>query len=78
LSSAVSSNPEESRERWRESNTLIARSITCDPLPYERIAQALVENPPVKYFKSRHRGSVAVNLTRNRMETRMNTRNFAQ
>ena len=55
----------------------IATSITSDPPPYERIAQVLAENPHVKYFKSRHRGSVAVNLTRNRMETRIHTRNFA-
>ena len=49
----------------------VGTSITSDPPPYDAIAQVLPENPHVKYFESRHRGYVSVDLTRKRMETRM-------
>jgi alkaline phosphatase D len=49
----------------------VGTSITSDPPPYDVIASALPENPHVKYFESRHRGYVGVDLTRARMETRM-------
>jgi alkaline phosphatase D len=48
----------------------VGTSITSDPPPYELIAAVLPENPHVKYFESRHRGYVSVDVTRDRMETR--------
>jgi alkaline phosphatase D len=48
----------------------VGTSITSDPPPYDAIAQVLPE-PHVRYFESRHRGYVSVDLTRDRMETRM-------
>jgi alkaline phosphatase D len=49
----------------------VGTSITSDPPPRERILAALPENPHVRFFESRHRGYVAVDLIRDRMETRM-------
>jgi alkaline phosphatase D len=49
----------------------VGSSITSDPPPREQILAFLPENPHVRYFESRHRGYVAVDLTRDRMETRM-------
>jgi alkaline phosphatase D len=49
----------------------VGTSITSDPPPPERILAALPDNPHVRFFESRHRGYVAVDLTRDRMETRM-------
>jgi alkaline phosphatase D len=48
----------------------VTTSITSEPPPYELFQQLLPENPHVRYFESRHRGYVAVDLTRDRMETR--------
>jgi len=48
----------------------VGTSITSDPPPYELIAAVLPENPHVKYFESRQRGYVSVDLMRDRMETR--------
>ena len=49
----------------------VGTSITSDAPPYDLIAQILPENPHVCYFESRHRGYVSVDLSRQRMETRM-------
>jgi alkaline phosphatase D len=49
----------------------VGTSITSDPPPYELIAQTLPENPHVRFFESRHRGYVAIDLLHDRMETRM-------
>lgn len=51
----------------------VGTSISSDPPPYELIAAVLPENPHVKYFESRHRGYVSVDLSRDRMETRFQT-----
>jgi alkaline phosphatase D len=49
----------------------VGTSITSDPPPYGLIAELLPENPHVRYFESRHRGYVAVDLDRERMRVRM-------
>jgi alkaline phosphatase D len=49
----------------------VATSITSEGPPDERFLQLLPENPHVRYFESRHRGYVAVDLTQERMEARM-------
>jgi alkaline phosphatase D len=49
----------------------VGTSITSEPPPYDLIVAALPENPHVRYFESRHRGYVAVDLSRDRMETRL-------
>ena len=49
----------------------VGTSITSDPPPYELIMGALPENPHVRYFESRYRGYVAVDVFRERMETRL-------
>jgi alkaline phosphatase D len=49
----------------------VGTSITSDPPPRERILAVLPENPHVRFFESRYRGYVAIDLTRDRMETRM-------
>ena len=36
-----------------------------------RLGEALPENPHVRYFESRYRGYVAVDVTRDRMELRL-------
>jgi alkaline phosphatase D len=48
----------------------VGTSITSDGPPYERFLELLPENPHVRFFDSRRRGYVAVDLTRERMETR--------
>ena len=48
----------------------VGTSITSDPPPYDLIMRVLPENPHVRYFESRHRGYVTVDLLRDRMETR--------
>jgi alkaline phosphatase D len=49
----------------------VGTSITSDPPPRDLIMAALPENPHVRYFESRYRGYVAVDLFRDRMETRL-------
>ena len=49
----------------------VGTSITSEPPPYELFQQLIPENPHVRYFESRHRGYVAVDLDRDRMETRL-------
>jgi len=48
----------------------VGTSITANPPPYEAFAAVLPENPHVKYFESRHRGYVSVDLTPQQMQTR--------
>ena len=48
----------------------VGTSITSDPPPHGLIAELLPENPHVRYFESRHRGYVAVDLNRDRMQAR--------
>jgi alkaline phosphatase D len=48
----------------------VGTSITSDGPPYERLRAVLPENPHVRYFESRRRGYVAVDLWRDRMDTR--------
>lgn len=48
----------------------VGTSITSDGPPYQRFVEMLSENPHVRYFDSRQRGYVAVDLTPERMETR--------
>ncbi|HXE67840.1 MAG TPA: alkaline phosphatase D family protein [Hyphomicrobiaceae bacterium] len=48
----------------------VGTSITSDPPPYGLIAELLPENPHVRYFESRHRGYVVVDLERARMQVR--------
>jgi len=50
---------------------LVGTSITSDPPPYGLIAKVLPENPHVRYFESRHRGYVTVDLTHQRMAARL-------
>jgi alkaline phosphatase D len=45
----------------------VGTSITSDPPPHRVIAELLPENPHVRYFESRHRGYVRVDLDRERM-----------
>jgi alkaline phosphatase D len=45
----------------------VGTSITSDPPPHGLIAELLPENPHVRYFESRHRGYVRVDLNRERM-----------
>jgi alkaline phosphatase D len=49
----------------------VGTSITSDPPPREQILAVLPDNPHVRYFESDYRGYVAVDLTRDRMETRL-------
>jgi alkaline phosphatase D len=48
----------------------VGTSITSDPPPRDLIAALLPENPHVRYFESRHRGYVMVDLDRERMQVR--------
>jgi alkaline phosphatase D len=48
----------------------VGTSVTSGGPPYELLAQALPDNPHVRFFESRHRGYVSVDLTPDRMETR--------
>jgi alkaline phosphatase D len=49
----------------------VGTSVTSDPPPYDLMMGVLPENPHVRYFESRQRGYVAVDLFRDRMETRL-------
>jgi alkaline phosphatase D len=49
----------------------VGTSITSDPPNYELMAQVLPDNPHVRYFESRHRGYVSVDLSWEHMTTRM-------
>jgi alkaline phosphatase D len=49
----------------------VGTSITSDPPPYGLIAATLPDNPHVRYFESRHRGYVMVDLDRDRMLSRL-------
>lgn len=51
----------------------VGSSITSDGPPYERFLEMLPENPHVRFFDSRPRGYVRVDLTRERMETYFET-----
>jgi alkaline phosphatase D len=51
----------------------VGTSITSEGPPYERFLEMLPENPHVRFFDSRHRGYVAVDLTRDQMQTRFQT-----
>ena len=48
----------------------VGTSITSDGPPYARFREMLPNNPHVRYFDSRHRGYMSVELTRTHMETR--------
>ena len=48
----------------------VGTSITSDPPARDLILSVLPENPHVRYFESRYRGYVVVDLTLDRMETR--------
>ena len=48
----------------------VGTSITSDPPPHDLIAELLPENPHVRYFESRHRGYVVVDLDAERMLVR--------
>jgi alkaline phosphatase D len=48
----------------------VGTSITSDGPTYERFQQVLPENPHVRFFESRHRGYVAVDLVPGHMEAR--------
>ena len=49
----------------------VGTSITSDPPPRDLILEALPENPHVRYFESRYRGYIAVDVTRDCMESRL-------
>jgi alkaline phosphatase D len=49
----------------------VGTSVTSDAPPYDLMMGVLPENPHVRYFESRHRGYLAVDLFRERMETRL-------
>ena len=48
----------------------VGTSITSDPPPHGLIAELLPENPHVRYFESRYRGYVLVDVNRDRMRAR--------
>jgi alkaline phosphatase D len=48
----------------------VGTSITSNPPSRDLILEALPENPHIRYFEGRYRGYVAVDVTRERMETR--------
>ena len=48
----------------------VGTSITSYPPPYEMFAAMLPDNPHVRFFESRKRGYVMVDLTRETMTTR--------
>ena len=48
----------------------VGTSVTSGGPLYELLAQALPDNPHVRFFESRHRGYVSVDVTPDRMETR--------
>ncbi len=49
----------------------VGTSISSYPAPYELFAQAVPENPHIRFFESRKRGYVSVDLDRSRMQVRM-------
>jgi alkaline phosphatase D len=49
----------------------VGTSVTSDPPPFNVLLRLLPENPHVRYFESRHRGYVSVDLFRERMEARL-------
>ena len=49
----------------------VGTSISSYGPPYEMIAQALPDNPHVRFFESRRRGYVAIDLERAHMQVRM-------
>ena len=48
----------------------VGTSITSDPPPHDLIAAVLPDNPHVRYFESRHRGYVTVDLDGDRLHSR--------
>ncbi|MBS0472875.1 MAG: alkaline phosphatase D family protein [Proteobacteria bacterium] len=52
---------------------LIGTSITSYGVPYDVFAQILPDNPHIKFFESRKRGYVSVELTRERMTAKFQT-----
>jgi alkaline phosphatase D len=50
---------------------LVGTSISAHPVPYEKFAAYLPDNPHVRYFESRLRGYASVDLTPDRMTTRL-------
>jgi alkaline phosphatase D len=48
----------------------VCTSITSEPPPYEPFFKVLPDNPHIRYFESRHRGYVAVDLNAERMDTK--------
>jgi alkaline phosphatase D len=49
----------------------VGTSVTSDPPPPGVIEAVLPDNPHIKYFEGRYRGYVSVDVTRERMETRL-------
>jgi len=52
---------------------LIGSSITSFGPPYEQFLKYLPDNPHIRFFDSRQRGYVSVDLTRSRMTARFRT-----
>jgi alkaline phosphatase D len=52
---------------------LIGSSITSPPPPYELFKSFLPDNPHIKFFESRKRGYVSVNLTKKKMTAKYQT-----
>jgi alkaline phosphatase D len=52
---------------------LVGTSVASLPAPYTQYARLLPENPHVRYFESRGRGYVSVELTPERMTARLRT-----
>lgn len=52
---------------------LIGTSVTSYGVPYEVFAQILPDNPHIKFFESRKRGYVSVDLDRDRMTAKFQT-----
>jgi alkaline phosphatase D len=48
----------------------VGTSVTSDPPRYELFKTFVPDNPHVRYFETRERGYVSVDLARERMETR--------
>ena len=48
----------------------VGTSVTSSPPPEEQMRRYVRDNPQVRYFETRMRGYVCVDLTRERMETR--------
>jgi alkaline phosphatase D len=52
---------------------LIGSSITSPPPPYDLFKSFLPDNPHIKFFESRKRGYVSVNLTKKAMTAKYQT-----